>query len=116
MFGYRPRMPAWRSKTSQNTAQHLDTNRTRKHYILWSLETSRWVAKQRVAHRQLCTVLSAGAVDEDRHYSFAVALRCRSPPHVPTGKAAIAFDLALRPAGDCFPICGTAVSIPYKAG
>lgn len=32
-------------------AQHIDTNTTRKHYIVPSLETSRRLAKQRVAHR-----------------------------------------------------------------
>jgi len=33
-------------------AQHADINTTRKHYIVPSVETSRRVAKQRVAHRQ----------------------------------------------------------------
>ena len=33
-------------------AQHADLNTTRKHYIVPSVETSRRVAKQRVAHRQ----------------------------------------------------------------
>jgi hypothetical protein len=33
-------------------AQHADINTTRKHYIIPSVETSRRVAKQRVAHRQ----------------------------------------------------------------
>jgi hypothetical protein len=33
-------------------AQHTDINTTRKHYIVPSVETSRRVAKQRVAHRQ----------------------------------------------------------------
>ena len=32
--------------------QHADLNTTRKHYIVPSVETSRRVAKQRVAHRQ----------------------------------------------------------------
>jgi len=32
--------------------QHTDINTTRKHYIVPSVETSRRVAKQRVAHRQ----------------------------------------------------------------
>jgi len=34
-------------------AQHADINTTRKHYIVPSVETSRRVAKQRVAHRQV---------------------------------------------------------------
>jgi integrase len=34
-------------------AQHADINTTRKHYIIPSVETSRRVAKQRVAHRQM---------------------------------------------------------------
>jgi hypothetical protein len=33
-------------------AQHTDINTTRKHYIVPSVETSRRVAKQRVARRQ----------------------------------------------------------------
>jgi len=33
-------------------AQHSDINTTRKHYIVPSVETSRRVARQRVAHRQ----------------------------------------------------------------
>jgi hypothetical protein len=33
-------------------AQHSNVNTTRKHYIVPSVETSRRVAKQRVAHRQ----------------------------------------------------------------
>ena len=33
-------------------AQHTDINATRKHYIVPSVETSRRVAKQRVAHLQ----------------------------------------------------------------
>lgn len=33
-------------------AQHTDINTTRKHYIVPSVETSRRVARQRVAHRQ----------------------------------------------------------------
>ena len=33
-------------------AQHTDINTTRKHYIVPSVETSRRVAQQRVAHRQ----------------------------------------------------------------
>jgi len=33
-------------------AQHADINTTRKHYIVPSVETSRRVARQRVAHRQ----------------------------------------------------------------
>jgi hypothetical protein len=33
-------------------AQHTDINTMRKHYIVPSVETSRRVAKQRVAHRQ----------------------------------------------------------------
>jgi hypothetical protein len=32
-------------------AQHADINTTRKHYIVPSVETSRRVARQRVAHR-----------------------------------------------------------------
>jgi site-specific recombinase XerD len=33
-------------------AQHTDINTTRKHYIEPSVETSRRIARQRVAHRQ----------------------------------------------------------------
>ena len=33
-------------------AQHADINTTRKHYIVPSIETSRRVARQRLAHRQ----------------------------------------------------------------
>jgi hypothetical protein len=33
-------------------AQHSDINTTRKHYIVPSVETSRRVARARVAHRQ----------------------------------------------------------------
>ena len=33
--------------------------------------------------------------DENGHYCFAVALRCRGPPHVPIGKFAMPCDLAL---------------------
>jgi|ERR1700730_4573811 hypothetical protein len=43
------------------------------------------------------------AVDEDGHYSFAVPLRCRSPPLAPIGKSATACDLALRLMGGCLP-------------
>jgi hypothetical protein len=36
----------------QDIAEHAQHNTTRKHYIVPSVETSRRVAKQRVAHRQ----------------------------------------------------------------
>ena len=50
---------------------------------------------------KVLTVLSEwrATVDEDGHYCFAVALRCRSPSRTQIGKSATAHDLALRLAG-----------------
>jgi hypothetical protein len=61
-----------------------------------------------VQPRRKNTLLSVrswrATVDEDGHYSFAVALRCRGLLRDPIRKSATACDLALRLMGGVFPI------------